>query len=216
MAKRSNESWIKSLQRPGDAQVEALNELREYLLRAVYVYLRDRRPELSHYTNDDLLELAEDFAQEALLSIQDNLDSFRGQARFTTWAYRFVINEAASELRRRRYQNVSLDELQAQTAVFNVALETDKQLDPEFAAERQELFAYLTNIIQNELSERQQLAIVGVHFQHLSIQEVAELLDTSPNTLYKILHDARKKIKAKLLARHFGAGDILALFDRLR
>jgi RNA polymerase sigma-70 factor (ECF subfamily) len=64
------------------------------------------------------------------------------------------------------------------------------------------------------LSERQRFAILAVHFEERSIQETAEHLDTSPNTVYKMLHDARKKIRAQLLARYVGPGDILALFER--
>jgi RNA polymerase sigma-70 factor (ECF subfamily) len=216
MAKRTNAEWLQALQEPGDVQQETIAELREYLLRAAFVYLRDRRPELSGVSSSVLYELAEDFAQNALIAIRDNLDNFRGDSKFTTWAYRFVINEAAGELRKRRYRNISLDDLMEQeTAVFTTLLKTDTRLDPESETGRQELIKFLLHVIQNELNERQRIAILGIHFQGRSMQEVAELLETSPNTLYKILHDARKKIKAKLLARHYGAGDILGLFDHL-
>ncbi len=216
MAQRTNAEWLNDLQQPGDVQASALADLREYLLRAAFVYLRDGRSELNHLASDDLMEMAEDFAQNALLTLQANLRKFRGDAKFTTWAYRFVINEAAGELRKRRYRDFSWDELtERETAVFPQLLQSDQPLDPTLQAEREELIRFLVNIIETELNERQRIAILCIHFQGRSMQETAEILETSPNTLYKTLHDARKKIKAKLLARHYSMGDILALFDSL-
>lgn len=214
MVKRTNEEWLEALRQPGEEQAKALEELRDYLLRVALVYLRDRRPELSGLASSELREMAKDFVQEALLSIQDNLDSFRGDSKFTTWTYRFVINQAAGELRRRHYGTLSLDRLaEEETAALMAVAEATAGLDPDLAAERRDLMVQLLQIIQSELNERQRLAIVGVHFQGRSMQEVADQLETSTNTLYKILYDARKKIKARLLASHLGAGDILALFE---
>jgi len=216
MAQRTNAEWLNDLQQPGESQASALADLREYLLRAAFVYLRDGRSELNHLSSDDLMEMAEDFAQNALVTLQANLHKFRGDAKFTTWAYRFVINEAAGELRKRRYRDFSWDAAaEEETAVFRQLLLTDPFLDPTLQAEREELIRFLLDIIETGLNERQRLAILCVHFQGRSMQETAEILETSPNTLYKILHDARKKIKAKLLARHYSMGDILALFDSL-
>lgn len=214
MAKRTNEEWLQALRHSGEEQAKALEELRDYLLRVAMVYLRDRRPELTGLASSELREMAKDFVQEALLSIQDNLDTFRGDSKFTTWTYRFVINQAASELRRRHYGTLSLDQLaEEETAALKSVAEATAGLDPDLAAERRDLMVQLLEIIQSELNERQRLAIVGVHFQGRSMQEVADQLETSTNTLYKILHDARKQIKGRLLASHLGAGDILALFE---
>ena len=216
MTQRTNAEWLDSLQQPGDLQVEALAELREFLLRAAFVYLRDGRSELAHLSTDNLYEMAEDFAQNALVKIRENLDRFRGDSKFTTWAYRFVINEAAGELRKRHYRHFSWDEVSAQeTAVFQNILQSSPTNDPDIRVEREELVGRLVQIIESELNEKQRIAIVSVHFEGRSIQETAEILETTPNTLYKMLHDARKKIKAQLLAQHFSAGDILGLFDNL-
>ncbi len=216
MVRRTNAEWLEALRQPGEAQDEAFRALREYLRRAVFVYLRDRRPELSRVPLGDLHEMAEDFAQDALLAIQHNLDSFRGDARFTTWAYRFVINEAAAELRRRNYRNMSLDMLLEEgTAVIQSLAASPLPTDPSQMAARKQFIRQLLAIIDEDLNERQKTAVLGVHFQSLSMQEVAELLETTPNTVYKMLHDARKKIKARLTALHLGKGDVLALFDDL-
>ncbi|MCP4361489.1 MAG: RNA polymerase sigma factor [Chloroflexi bacterium] len=216
MVKRTNEEWLTALQEPGEAQREALSDLREYLVRVVFVYLRDGRTELTHLSTNTLYEMAEDYAQNALLAIQNNLGKFRGDAKFSTWTYRFVINEAAADLRRRRYQNVSWDDLaEKESAVFQNILKFSQPHDPTIRAEQADLIRFLLQIIETELSDRQRIAVLCTHFQGRSIQETAELLETSANTLYKMLHDARKKIKAKLLARHYSMGDILGLFDSL-
>ncbi len=213
MVKRSNEEWVTALRHPSDAQVVALEDLREYLRRAVFVYLRDKRSDLNHVSLDDLLSMSEDFTQDALLLIQQNLSSFRGDARFTTWVYRFVINAAASELRRRQYRHLSLDEISERGTAVIHSIANQSTPHPAQATARQEFIQQLRTIIESELNQRQQIALMGIHFQGMSIQEVTQLLDTSPNTLYKMLHDARKKIKVRLLATHLGLGDILALFD---
>ena len=214
MSSRTNDEWVWALQQSGAEEREALAELRHYLYRAVFVYLRDHRTDLTSLSHLDLQEMAEDFAQEALLTIRASLEQFQGKSKFTTWAYRFVINQAAGELRRRYYRGkLSYEQLaETETAVLSSVVEA-KGLDPDLAAERQDVLNQLLQIIETELNDRQRTAVISVHFEGRSMQEVAEQLGTTPNTLYKMLYDARKKIKAALLARHLSAGDLLALFD---
>ncbi|HRQ39183.1 MAG TPA: RNA polymerase sigma factor [Chloroflexota bacterium] len=216
MVKRSNEAWLAALQGTGEGQHEALLDLRDYLVRTAFVYLRDGRSDLLLLSTDTLYEMAEDYAQNSLLAIQENLDKFRGDAQFTTWAYRFVINEAAADLRRRQYRDFSWEDVAGQeTAVFASLLHSGTDGDPEGKAEREEFLRLLWQILDSDLNERQRLAFLGVHFQERSMQEMAEILETTPNTLYKMMHDARKKIKARLLEQHYSAGDILGLFDAM-
>lgn len=211
---RTNEEWLQHLQTTGELRENALADLRDYLLRAVFLYLRDRRPDLSELDTNELYDLAEDFAQDALLSVRANLDNFRGESKFTTWAYRFVINHAADELRRKQYGHLSLEKLTEQeTAVFQSLLSSQQYAEPDLASERQDMVRKLVEILQTNLNERQRLAILGVHFQERSMLEVAEELNISTNTLYKLLHDARKKLKAALAANHLSEGDIMAIFD---
>lgn len=213
MMRRSNDEWLSSLKEAGETQRVALDDLRTYLWRAVFLYLRDRRPDIGHLPTDELRSLADDFAQSALISIQDKLDTFKGNSKFTTWAYRFVINEAAAELRRRHYQHVSLDYLiEEGTAVLH-NLAYKKQFDPDLLSERNDMLNQLVDLLKSDLNEKQQLAVYSVHIHGKSIQETAVLLETSPNTLYKILYDARKKLKAGLERRRLSLGDILALFE---
>lgn len=213
MIERTNDEWLFDLKHPGKRQEEALEDLREYLLRAVLVYMRDHRSDLEDLDIDEIRQMAEDLAQDALLAIRENLDTFRGQAKFTTWAYRFVINGAISMLRRRKRSSLSYEELQEmKSAALTVVLEDDK-VDARLISQRRNVVLLLRQIIDSELTELQRSALLAVYFEGRSVAEVAEVLDMSANALYKLLHDARKKIKHQLQARRYSAGDILALFD---
>jgi RNA polymerase sigma-70 factor (ECF subfamily) len=217
--RQPGQDWIRRLQEPGEGQAEAIAALREYLLRAVLVYLKNHRSDLAAWSAADIRHFAEDVAQDSLLSVRNNLESFRGEAKFTTWAYRFAINRAASELRLSRYSDMSLDNLQDEDlGIFNPEnfrqlLQDEEGVDPDLASERQDYIELLVKVIRQELTERQRLAIVAVHFQGRSMDEVAKQLGISRNATYKLLHDARRKIKAQFEERHLGAGDILALFE---
>jgi RNA polymerase sigma-70 factor, ECF subfamily len=215
MASRSNEDWVWALSEPpGEAQNEALHDLQDYLLRAALVYLSQRRSELSGWGREAVRDLAEDMAQEALVMVRDSLGTFRGEARFTTWACRFVINRTASELRRRRYQDLSLDRLEeSEPAAFQALLAAQPAPEPEHLAERQEYLALLRRIVDTELNERQRAAVVGVYWMGRPMDEVADSLGMTRNALYKLLHDARRRIKAALAARHLTLGDIRAAFQ---
>lgn len=213
MMRRSNDGWISELQTEGQTQQLALQDLRDYLWRAVFIYLRDKRQDVNHLSIEDLQALADDFSQNALVLIQKNLHSFKGTSKFTTWAYRFVINEAAAELRRRHYRHVSLDALFEDGTAVLTHLATQKSLDPNMVTERKDILHQIALIIENDLNERQRLAVCSVHLLGHSIQETAEQLNTSPNTLYKILHDARKKLRASLEKKRLSIGDILAPFE---
>ncbi len=215
MFPRSNQNWLRALQEPpGEAQAEALDELHDFLLRAVLVYLSQNRNELADWGRQAVRGLAEDLAQDALLEIRDNLNTFRGEAKFTTWACQIVINRAASELRRRRYSDFSLDSLREnEPAVFQSLAADKEKAEPEHVAERRNYLALLREIVETELSERQRAAITGVHWQGRSMEEVADALGITRNALYKLLHDARKSIRDQLLARHLTQGDILAAFE---
>ena len=215
MTSRSNEEWMWALtEQPGEVQSDALRDLHDFLLRAVLVYLSQHRSELTGWSRDDVRGLAEDLAQEALLEIQASIGGFKAESKFTTWAYRFVINRAASELRRRHYRNVSLDQLREdEPALFQALLPEQGAVEPERMAERRQYLNLLRDIIERGLNERQRAAIVGVHIQGLSMDEVAAALGLNRNALYKLLHDARKRIKARLRAQHLTEGDILAAFQ---
>lgn len=213
---RSNEAWLMALRSEGALQQEALAELRQYLFRAVLVYLQRHRSDIVHLDPEEIESLAEDSTQEALVQILDKLDTFRGEGKFTTWAYKFVIHVAASELRLRRWTTLSLDTLRGEEEFPLLKVVEDVKVDdPERALERRQLLELVQRIIDEDLTERQRTAIVAVHFHGAPVEEVAARLGTNRNNLYKLMHDARKRIKERLIEHHLSEGDILALFGQL-
>lgn len=212
-ASRSNAEWLADL-RSEETQSEALADLREYLLRAVFIYLDRRREDTSHLSLRELEHLAEDFAQDALLQIRAKLHTFRGESKFTTWAYPFVINIAAGELRLHRWRALSMETLVSEQEIPLFAFLSDQEaLDPETAVARGQVLDLIHQIINQELTARQRFALVNVHFHAVPMAEVARQLDTNANNVYKLIHDARKKLKRCLHRRYYSQDDVLGIFD---
>src|SRR6185503_46157 len=105
---RSNAEWMSALKVDGPAQAAALAELRTILLRAALFSLRRFRDSLGLLSPAEVHHLAEDCAQDAVLAILQHLEQFRGESRFTTWAYSFAINASLVAARRERWKRVPL------------------------------------------------------------------------------------------------------------
>jgi len=178
----------------GDAPSEqALYELRQILVRGL-------KPALSKYVDRELEHFVEDVAQDSLLKILDNLDSFRGDSKFTTWSMKIAVREGLTELRRKRYRDVSLDEMvsgpgNSGAPVLNM---TDEQPSPERSAHVSQLMEKLTTIMKEELTDKQLKAVNALMVQGLPMPIVAEQMGTNRNALYKVVHDARLKLKNRL------------------
>lgn len=214
---RSNADWLRDLRSEGRAYVMAVQELREYLLKVVFLYYRRNRSDLSHLSREELMQLAEDVAQDALLMILNKLDTFRGDSKFTTWAYRIAINQAASDLRRRRWQDVSLDAMNEtageELPPLLATLQDSSANDPHVQLVRQQVWEAIQRVIDEEFTERQRAVFVSQYFHGVPPDLIAEKLGTNRNNVYKIAHDARLKLKKRLLAQGLTEGDVLAVFE---
>jgi RNA polymerase sigma-70 factor (ECF subfamily) len=203
MEKRSNHEWLNALQSPGAERERALAELRTLLVRGLNYALRGWR----RTAGRDFEALAEDFCQEALLRILDNLDSFEGRSRFTTWAHKIAVRVALTELRRKRWQDVSLDKLVAEDgAAFMMSSD---EAGPEIEAERTDLLAWMKRIMMEELTEKQRRAIAAIAFGGMPLEEVARRMDTNRNALYKVIHDGRVRLKRRLAREGLNPQDVL-------
>lgn len=202
MADRTNQEWLDALREPG--QTEALADLRALLVRG----LRSALPDVPE-------ESREDFVQEALLKILDNLDSFRGESRFTTWAYKIAIHVAFTELRRRRWRNVSLQDLVTQydEGDFTLAILADQAPSPEQRVAQQMLLDMVRQLIDEELTERQRQAMVAAVFGGMPLQEIARRMGTNRNALYKLMYDARQRLQQRMLARGISMEDLMEAFE---
>ena len=97
-------AWLQRLRAEGPERDQALRDLRELLLKAARFEVNRRGSALPHLRGGDGEDLAQHSADDALLAILAKLDDFRGESRFTTWAYKFALLEAAVKLRRRAWQ----------------------------------------------------------------------------------------------------------------
>lgn len=201
----SNDAWLTALQ--GEAQAQALHELRNTLLRGLRYSLIPRY----HVTEVDL----EDFVQEALLKILDGLESFRGESRFTTWAQKIAVRTALTELRRRRWKDVSIQDLIGgnEGDEYTPAFLAAPNPSPEQYATQQSLLDLLQVMIAESLTERQRKAILAVMFGGMPLEEVARRLGTNRNALYKLIHDARLRLKSRLLAEGLTLEDVMSAFS---
>jgi RNA polymerase sigma factor (sigma-70 family) len=202
MRARTNEQWLADLR--GSNPDEALADLYDLLVRGLRIGLG------SHGGGVDAN--AGDFAQEALIRITGNLDSFRGESRFTTWAQKIATNVALTELKRRRWRDVSLQELFARREASNRE-PADTQLSPEQLALQNTVLQELRRTVDEELTDRQREAVVAVILDGMPISEVARRMGTNQNALYKLLHDARKKLKRRMEAAGIASREVLAVFD---
>lgn len=216
MTDRTNEQWLADLRSDGEAQGRALQDLKERLQRGIFYYLSRERSDLSYYSHHELTQMAEDLAQDAVLRVMENLDTFRGDSMFTTWATRIAVRVAISDLRRARYKDFSLDNMTAEGDLLPLSanpVASDKPLGPERSAEQAEVLAKIQAGLDNALTERQVRALVAVAIRGVPLEVVAEQMETNRNALYKLLHDARRKLRSYLEAQGLTMDYIINLFQ---
>lgn len=204
---RSNESWLKQLTSDGAEQKAALSDLRGSLLRGL-------RSALWHWPQADQ-DFLEDVVQDSIIRILDKLDQFEGRSRFLTWATAIAIRFAMSDLRRKRWSNVSLDQL-IQDRAFSLkweagdgncfAMELDRQ------SSQGQIIRELYKRIESDLTEKQRKALLA-ELMGMPQDEIADQLGSNRNAVYKLTHDARKQLKRGLESAGFHADDLHAAFD---
>ena len=207
MPEYSNQEWFDNLRSEDNNQ--ALADLREYLQRGL-------RYALSSRVDPNRLDaLIEDSAQDALLRILEKLDTFRGESRFTTWASKVAIRLALTELRRKRWENVALEDLVPEDTGmdYTPAVLTDTETLPEQQAYQREVMRLIERLIMTELTPRQRQVMMAILKGGMPIGEAAERMGTNPNALYKMLHDARQRLKNRLEEEGYSANEILEAFS---
>jgi RNA polymerase sigma-70 factor (ECF subfamily) len=195
--------WIRRLRSSGPERELALTELHALLVRAARFEVDRRRVVLGHLRGGDMDDLAQQSADDALLAIVGKLDDFRGESRFTTWAYKFALYEAATKVRKRAWQG---REIPLGAEAWPAA--ADRRGLPERDLETAELFAALREEITNALSPHQREVLVALALNEVPIDVLAERLNTTRGALYKTLHDARRKLRARLQAQGLLPGGI--------
>ena len=213
---RTNDEWLHDLNANGEPQEAAIADLRELLLRAALYFFSRNLGDFRGLNRDEILQRAEDSAQDALIAVMNHLQDFRGDSKFTTWAYKFAINIALMAARHERWKGVSLDELSfSNEGVFFERVLQDKTdgSAPDQSALQNEVRETIQDVIEHDLTDKQRRVILMMIFNDVPMDEVVRHLGANRNAVYKMLHDARRKLKSGLQARGFDIGETLALFS---
>jgi RNA polymerase sigma-70 factor (ECF subfamily) len=192
--------WLRDLRAVGVVHHEAVERLHALLLRAARFETGRRRASHPHLRGD-LDEIAQEAADDALVAVLARLDDYRGLSRFTTWAYKFALYQAAVKVRRRAWQG---REIPVEDEAWSVLASTGSL--PEVEAEQRELLGVIRDGIQTALTPHQRSVLVALALNGVPIDVLAERLQTTRGALYKSLHDARRSLRRHLVAAGFAVG----------
>lgn len=208
--KRSNEQWLTDLKSSGQQREAALTDLHELLVRGL-------RQGLLHQINTNSPEfdaLAEDFVQEALIKILDQLDTFAGRSLFTTWAHKITLHVALTELRRKRWQDQSLDGMvETDEGEYTPLILAAPTPGPAEQTERTDLMSRVQQVLLQGLTEKQRTALVLLVIRGLSPDQIAEEMEMKTNAVYKLLHDGRLRLRNLLAEEGLTPETVLATFE---
>jgi RNA polymerase sigma-70 factor (ECF subfamily) len=142
------------------------------------------------------------------------LDSFEGRSQFTTWAHKIAVRAALTELRHVRWREVPLPEMEMneETEASHREL-LDEQTNPEEQVSQSEMMARVNRIIMEELTDKQRRALFAI-MDGFPLEEAARRLGTNRNALYKMLHDARLRLKKRLEKEGLTPGEVLSVFEQ--
>ncbi|HUG34114.1 MAG TPA: sigma-70 family RNA polymerase sigma factor [Anaerolineales bacterium] len=211
MAMRTNEAWRADLRANGETRNMALEDLRGIIQKGLpYALSRWLSPDQPQFN-----ALVDEVTQETLLRVLDQLHTFEGRSQFTTWVHKIAVRIALTELRRKRWRDSSLDELtENEDTPPPPGLLADSQAGPETSAERADMLLRVRRIIDEELTDRQREALILLGVKDMPMEDAARKLKTNRNALYKLLHDARVRLKSRLSMEDISPHEVLALFEQ--
>ena len=196
--------WLESLREEGPAYDDAVTRLHALLLRGARFEVARRGLTHRHLRREELDEIATEAADDALVSLLERLDTFRGASRFTTWAYKFALLEAAVKVRKRAWQGREIPlEPESWKLFSSSGPDADTQL------QQSELLTILRRGIADVLTPHQRRVLVALGVNGVPIDVLAERLGTTRGALYKTLHDARGKLRAHVAESGFNLGEWL-------
>jgi RNA polymerase sigma-70 factor (ECF subfamily) len=205
---RTNAEWLRDLRSSEASQAEAITDLRDLLLRATLYTLHRSPSSLGSWDQDEINQWAEDCTQDALIAVLDHLSDFRGDSKFTTWVYKFAINTAYMALRRKHWKDIPLEQLRDGDFKDHAAFH-----DQDLSVMRGEIWEIIRDTIRNELTDKQRQVLELIVFDEVPMDVVVLRFEANRNAIYKLLHDARRKLKQKLLEKGFGTQEAVDLFS---
>ncbi len=212
MDKRTNEEWIADLRAGGDRQAQALEDLRAIILRGLPYAIAGRLDPKS----PEAEALTEEVAQETLMNVLKYLDTFEGRSQFTTWAHKIAVRAALTELRRVRWREVPLPEMEMNDDMDTSYRELpDRHASPEDQVDQKDMMKQVNRIIMEELTDKQRKALMAVAMQGFPLEEAAQRMGMNRNALYKLMHDARLRLKKRLEKEGLTPREVLSVFEHV-
>ena len=189
--------WLVTLRSSDDlVREDAVARLHELLLRAARFEVRRRAAAARHVSGPELDDIAHQSAHDALVAVLAKLDDFRGESRFTTWAYKFALLEAGVKMRRRAWHDREVSFEAAEWPAL-----ADPSAAPHRDAQMAELLEALRDAIADDLTPHQRNVLVAVTLNGVPIDVLADRMATTRGALYKTLHDARRRLRSALAER---------------
>jgi RNA polymerase sigma-70 factor (ECF subfamily) len=185
-----SQAWIDELRSEGPERDEAIGRLHALLLRAARFEVGRRARMVPHLRGGDLDDIALQSANDALVAVLAKLDTFRGESRFSTWAYKFALLESAVKVRRLAWQGREVPVEPEEWPRF-----ADRDASPQTQSEHREMLGDIARAIDEELTPHQREVLVALALNEVPIDVLAERLGTTRGALYKTLHDARRKLR---------------------
>jgi len=193
------DNWVEWLQSTGDVRDQAITELRAILLRGLTATCRNRY---------DGRVQAEDVVQDALIKVLEKMDTFEGRSKFTTWAMTIAVRIAIGEMRRQSFKDVSMESLVGEGVRFDPAATSEPLIDDEGKAAA---LSKLKELVDTKLSEKQRQAVHAL-LQGMPVEVFAEKTGSNRNAVYKLVHDARVKLRQGFEQAGYQADDINSVF----
>lgn len=198
---QTNEEWISALTPPPEEA--AIHQLRIYLVKGL-------KASLYKYVDRDLDDFVEDIAQDSIMKILEKYDTFRGDSKFTTWAMKVAVREGYTELRKKRHKDISLEEYSSYDSEEKEALEIEhEQAGPDQIVHESMLVQKVMSIMEEELTDKQQKVLQHLMIDEIPMTVVCEMMDSNRNAIYKLVHDARLKLKNRLVVEGINPEEIL-------
>ncbi len=190
--------WVRRLTSTGRECDTAKAELHAMLLRFARSQANRRAPRF-RVTGPEVDDVAHQATADALLAISAKVSEFRGESRFTTWAFKFVLLEVSSKLGRHFWRDAAptydTEEWERLPDRFG--------LDPARESEWRDLMAGLRDAIDVTLTDHQRRLFVAIVLNRVPLDALAEQLGSNRNAIYKALFDARRKLRAALVANGY-------------
>jgi RNA polymerase sigma-70 factor, ECF subfamily len=190
--------WLRLLGGTETERAVAQVRLHDLLLRIARGEVR-RRGGTLRISGPELDDLAHQAAADAMVAITAKVEQFRGESRFTTWAYKFVIFEVSTKIGRHfwRRPTVPMD-----TEDWD-RLPDRFGFDPSQESEWRGLLAALHRAVDEVLTARQRQVFVAIVLNGVPLDALVAEFGSNRNAIYKMMFDARRKLRASLVTNGY-------------